>query len=171
MLLAYKERWLCLHADSTRNLSDTTHSVDICLTRCSTHFPDKLPNRNLCKAKSWEQPSLLTYQWKKDWNRDITTVSSTIVTCEEVTISVTLPVCREAVQSTDSQSKDSTLHRVPFREFESKEQRTWIRQLCKACRNCVCSLDAASSQVNSTKASAPALKWGRQKSEFSQHYY
>lgn len=45
---------------------------------------------------------------------------------------------------------------VPFRDFESEEQRIWIRSQCKGCHNYVYSLDA--SQVNSTKASAPALK-------------
>lgn len=35
----------------TRNLSITTRSIGICLTRCSTQVPDKLANRNFCTAK------------------------------------------------------------------------------------------------------------------------
>lgn len=85
----------------TRNCSITTRSTGICLTKCSIQVPDKLPNRYLCKAKFeslryTKHPSLLTYRWRKDWNRKVITsrhASSTILPVKKL---LSLSLCQAA---------------------------------------------------------------------------
>lgn len=69
-------------------------------------------------------------------------------------------LCREAVKAYRAKTALNTLY---LQGVWSEEQKTWIREHCKGCCNHICSLDAASSQVNSTKSFCSTLEMRKAK--------